>query len=430
MNISLICAVFTMFIIVSLLIWIGIIRKELFDPRIYVLYGILHWISISQLFIIFGIISFEPQSEFSEETHIKGSLVILTAILAFLLGYSLLPQKKHFHHKLTVNQHQVNYKKMAIITLVIGIIGHSSLFIYLRSPIYGQIDPLVQLWLPFTGLSIPAAILATYQLFSCFNQLNHYYKIVFGFFIISLLFTSNVTVIFPLFAVFYWYFNRNGPIRKIPRWFVVWLIVISPIIVFGHLFVKEFQNYRGIGKPLSWERLTAPLTLQMAFKRMLALDAFNVQEGYPIILLTIENYVERGRYLYGETLLALLPIPRTIWWNRPRGFGRRLAREVLGEDTTVGWGTPLPAELIANFGYASVPIGYFLLGVVCHYFYRRFLQGGSESYRAFYGIFLPWLFFQQRGDILNANLFPLYTILIILVAFRLAQSPRQSIRHL
>lgn len=94
--------------------------------------------------------------------------------------------------------------------------------------------------------------------------------------------------------------------------------------------------------------------------------------------------------------------------------------DVFGPSVPLGPTVPPPAELIVNFGYLSVPLFYFFLGILSRILYRRFLQGGSEVLLNVYGVILPWLFMMQRGDFVYANLMGGYTAIVLAVVFWLA----------
>lgn len=85
----LILSIVTFLITSGIIFWLLIVRKRLFDPRVYVLYGILHWVLFGQLGTFLGYEFFEVKPIFSEETHFKGSLSILVAVVFFLIGYYL-----------------------------------------------------------------------------------------------------------------------------------------------------------------------------------------------------------------------------------------------------------------------------------------------------------------------------------------------------
>jgi hypothetical protein len=89
-SLSLVFAFSTLLIVGGTLFWIGVIRRELFDPRIYVLYGIFHWLLVGQIAGLLGVILDVPlvylDLGFSDTTHLEVSLSVLTGVIAFLVG--------------------------------------------------------------------------------------------------------------------------------------------------------------------------------------------------------------------------------------------------------------------------------------------------------------------------------------------------------
>lgn len=73
----------------SLILWLLLIRKKLEDLRIYVLYGLFHWLMMGQLETLIGYNFYESKQWFDESTHAKAALLIAGSVLFFLLGYSV-----------------------------------------------------------------------------------------------------------------------------------------------------------------------------------------------------------------------------------------------------------------------------------------------------------------------------------------------------
>jgi hypothetical protein len=432
MELSLLLAILTLVIAGGLLIWVAVIRRELFDPRVYVLYGIVHWVSVGQFATLLGF-TFTDIADlfiFSETIHFKLSLSIFVAVIAFLLGYHIYPKLPHHLRKHDHGTSQVQLSKLALITVLMGIIGTCALISCTKSP-EGKS---VELWLPITSLILPGSILAAYVLIAKINQFPAFSRwvliLVLGSIIFFSVSTINLNLAYPAYAIIYWYINRKGPVRRVPPRTIFLLGVALVLGLFWALFIKEFQVQESVrpqlaGEPFSLERLLSPETYSLVFRDITVLDPFN-PDAYICMLLAIETYPEQGHYLYGRTLLPLIPVLRFVWPEQIRGFGRTLVIDVFGPSATWGPAISPVVELTANFGYVAVPLFYLLLGVACRYLYQRYLQTKNERYFAIYGVVLPWLFMQQRGDFLNGNLYALYMVFIVFAAFLIAKPSTNS----
>ncbi len=144
------------------------------------------------------------------------------------------------------------------------------------------------------------------------------------------------------------------------------------------------------------------IPVRLAFERFAAVDAFDN------LVRTIELYPDRGRYLYGWSVVAVLvnPIPRSLWPGKPYGFGRLLVEELgLGHYGGLSLSPSLAGELLANFGYLDPFVGYLLMGVVAASLYQRFLRAGAYSpYHVLYLAGLILFLLESRGDLLSINI--------------------------
>lgn len=427
MGSSLLVALLTLAISGGLLIWLILIRRQLFDPRVYVLYGIVQWVSVGQFATLLGfkLTDIAELFKFSETIHLKLSLSILAAVIAFLLGYQVSPKVLYSWPKHNGGSSNIVLSRLALITILIGSIGACALLLFTKYP-QGKS---VELWLPITGLLLPGSILAAYLLIARIGQFYVFsrwvLRLILGSIIIFSMSTINLNLAYPAFAIIYWYINRQGPVIRVRLRTILFLGTALAVGLVWALFIKEFQVQESSrpqleGKALSVERLLSPKTYSLVFRDIAVLDPFN-PDAYICMLLATQTYPEQGHYLYGKTLLPLIPVLRFVWPDQIRGFGRTFVRNVFGHSATWAPAMSPVAELTANFGYAAVPLFYFLLGLVCRYLYQRYQQTKNERYLVIYGVVLPWLFMQQHGDFLNGNLYALYTVFIVFIAFLIAK---------
>ncbi|MFB3139717.1 MAG: hypothetical protein ACE1Z1_00855, partial [Candidatus Acidiferrales bacterium] len=141
---------------------------------------------------------------------------------------------------------------------------------------------------------------------------------------------------------------------------------------------------------------------------LLAFEKFTAVDAFDNLVRTIELYPDRGRYLYGWSVVAVLvnPIPRSLWPGKPYGFGRLLVEELgLGHYGGLSLSPSLAGELLANFGYLGPFLGYLLLGVVAASLYQRFLRAGAYSpFHVLYLASLILFLLESRGDLLSINI--------------------------
>jgi len=196
---------------------------------------------------------------------------------------------------------------------------------------------------------------------------------------------------------------------------MIWLIMVGVTSIVS----KMVQNDVAMATSRSVQQLSNEL-----FHRLVTLDLFN-PEGYGMVAHAIEIYADDLNLLMGRSFLVVLMPFLKLFDPGVRGFGRIMVLDVYGpsyETVNVGWAIPPVGELIANFYYPAVVFFYFFLGVACKFMYVCYQRAKSPAYLAFYGVLLPWLFLQQRGDFLNGNLYAAFIALSVSTAFWLCSS--------
>ncbi len=423
--------------VAGILLWFVLFKRTLFDPRIYVLYGMVHWLLVGQIGTLLGYQFYEVRPYFDEVTHAKAAITILSAIVFFLLGFHLCLRRKGPSVQqggLKTNLYSIDAKWLALITLFMGIIGLPALYFFQRN--LSLIPKLRFLPLLVTYLVPSAGVCGSYVLVLRGKELKGVagtiLKCALLMIILLSIFSSNVTFVFPLFALLYWSFNREKirikpstimlqtrpHLRRILRWVLV--VALAGVI--------SLISKVGIQKSIAQRELVdLEGTREDLLHRLATLDLFN-PESYGIVLHAIEMYADQGNYLLGKSFLVLMPFLRFVWTD-VRGFGRIMVLDVYGssyEAINVGWAIPPIGELIANFSYPSVPFFYFVIGLVCRYLYQQYRRSNNSVYLGFYSVVLPWLFMQQRGDFLNGTVFPAYIVLTVTFVFWLCRSKRMG----
>jgi oligosaccharide repeat unit polymerase len=95
-------------------------------------------------------------------------------------------------------------------------------------------------------------------------------------------------------------------------------------------------------------------------------------------------------FRYGETYLdvALFVVPRAVWPNKPKSFGRAVGDYVTENGNDVPPGEV--AELYINWHVFGIVIGMFFLGWLMDLIYCRAV-GGSAGTLAMYGLLIPYV---------------------------------------
>jgi hypothetical protein len=132
-------------------------------------------------------------------------------------------------------------------------------------------------------------------------------------------------------------------------------------------------------------------------------------------------FSEKRDYLYGRSFLALAvnPVPRRFWQNKPVGFGYTLAQELFETGTPpTNLGPSIEGELFANGGLIAVIVGMAILGFLCKW-YDSLLLGPykNQSSLLLHSLGLYQFFFLVRGDFLDAAYAFLISVIPLFVLF-------------
>lgn len=439
-------ALSTVILALGLVIWTGLVKREFLDPRIYVLYGLFHWVMVGQIGTILGYRFYEPVPDFDQVMHVRAAILVFLAVVSFIAGYYgnrlLVPAKRTISYEATVDS-----LKLTSLSCGVGILGISSLLFFQTHP--QMIRDLRYAPLALTYMGVAASVSSGYILIYDETRIQGAAGLVVRTTLAALLFAqillSNVAVIFPLFSVIYWSLLRASRMRGHVRARILlgYGLLCAFVVVFSLVSKRALQPYIATGE---WN---AGVVEEISH-RVRTLDIFN-PEGYGMILHAMEMYADSGDLLLGRSLLVLLPFLRFLSED-VRGFGRIMVLDVYGGNVpssvvrgsggfgrivaldvsrsdysrvNVSWAVPPIGELVANFGYLSVPIFYCLLGAVTKFLYSRCSRNGDIGFMAVYSVILPWLFLQQRGDFLNGNLYPAYVAALVGIIFWLCRrAPR------
>jgi hypothetical protein len=355
---------------------------------------------------------------FSNEEHLFASLIILISVLSYLFGYyftRVIVSKRASLISISV----ISRKKFLLFTFFYSFIGISASSFFLLHVAVNPDSGSLYFWLPLTLIVTVSAIMSVIVVFD--PGYSKFVRLICLLVALFVVFTSNVYVMFVLYAFLYFYFHKNRLglwSKKTPsRALLIGMVLLIPLVAFYSLFVKEVQRPVGVGSPFSLERITASETYDSVLHRFATLDIFNV-ETYSFIMHALRIY-DFENLLLGKSFLVFVPVLKLVD-DSIRGAGRHLAIAILGDETTVGFAVPPIIEFAINFSILSVPLFYAFLGMICRVAYFKYKnKQRSTMYMIFYAIFLPWLFILQRGDFLTSTVFPLYFSLILLVTLKI-----------
>jgi hypothetical protein len=160
-----------------------------------------------------------------------------------------------------------------------------------------------------------------------------------------------------------------------------------------------------------------PGPLEIASSEAVSYEAGRVLKGEGLIGLSsiLAYYPTRLPYLGGKTIhdMLLLPVPRSIWHDKPSWYGIAEITRGMGEPEVTQSAVTIPGELYANYGPVGI-VGMLCYGLVFGYVHR--LRYGRRFRYAYAAILLPVLFvtFWMATTGLINGLLPLAPSLVVL----------------
>ncbi len=207
---------------------------------------------------------------------------------------------------------------------------------------------------------------------------SNYIKIVFMLVLsssifLNLLFGSRVGTILTIFYVIYYIMiSMRGKLKykDIFFTFMVLLLLLFSVSSLGTLRTMV----------ISGNSLSVDLQNHEAFLTQVVVELSNSFGHTELINYLVSN--DSWDLAYGQTFLAgfLMPVPRSLWEEKPVGGGPYLTNIInpgawkLGKEGKSSFTTGLPLESFMNFGFIGIVIvGYFhglLIGQVTRYFFQ------------------------------------------------------------
>jgi len=411
-----------LFLLVGTLLWIVIGKRDLFDPRLYVLYGVFHWLFVAQLFYVFKVgdaLNFElyEPTTFSDLEVFYGSLIVLLSTLFFLVGFSCAKyflndshcstNKLSFLHKIQAGYtNKYNYISLMLFVFSAGVVllydmGLNILPIPLLLPL-GYFMPVATIFM----------VIALVYHHYCGGRVGLLWRYLFVVCLIYMMFATNIALIYPLIAIAVLIAGIYLP--RFQRYKVALFVLISPIALFVVMTVqlggKVYRRLLDAGVEIDvLTVLSNDSFYESLTRQLIRFDSFNV-ESFAVVMHAFRDFVSTGDYQMGATILSSIPVFKLLDHDIFLNFGRVMSLESLGvgEHTNTALAVSPVAEMAVNFSYAGPLFFYFFLGILSFCMYRWFRSSSSFKSVPVYICFLVWLFLQQRGDFLNGNMYPAY----------------------
>lgn len=134
---------------------------------------------------------------------------------------------------------------------------------------------------------------------------------------------------------------------------------------------------------------------------------------------------------YGNQLLGaiLFWIPRSLWTQKPIGTGHQLAEEAGYEFSNIS--ATWYAEGWANFGFPGAFLFAMLIGFFMGKFDKYFWEGRfNDFYKIVYLVFLGYIFFLLRGDLLSGFAYLIGTIVALALSYFLVTRNFRDVFHI
>lgn len=389
-----------------------------FDGRLFGLAGILMFLVVGMLKSVF---IYEAPITASVPTALKGIAVAASALAGFLLGSARGFRVRRLGR---LSRSRLSTPRLLFLTLLLGLAGLAGLWLF-RNPME-QFDPTASKYAQLLTACAPGAgVLALWLLFMVRPSTPVRRWLFRGVLLpwpaLAIFSVSRNPLAFIVSFAFLVYVYRlwtRGP-RPFPLGRVA---VLAGSVAVGLLFaaavVNALQASRWGANP------NARPVLESAEEQF---EAFTAVDAFDNLVSVVQLYPDQGRYLYGWSVVGVVvnPIPRSLWPEKPYGFGRLLVEEVgLARLRGHSISPSLAGELLANFGYVGPFLGYALMGLVVTTLYRRFLQAAPGS--PFHVLYLAGLIvflLESRGDLLSINIRMGWYLFTMYLALRLASKP-------
>ena len=257
---------------------------------------------------------------------------------------------------------------------------------HLRGSSYGfALGPLMPIHYISSRFLVAASVIATVVLVS---RERHPIWSVFGAYAVIvgqlLLSTwgaaSRATTLAPIVVLFVFYVRSARPRAAV----LCGTIVVTVLVILSA--IKSNEEVASI-QSLSFGKVTSNILV----------DNLSV----------IDTFGDPARWLWGRSLYGVLtmPIPRSIWPNKPYGLGIGAAVDQGTPEGTVSAAPTLPAELFANVGLLGVIVGMAGLCFVARRIDRLGRSTSGDPFReVWYGFSLFYLVMEIRGDFMSQTL--------------------------
>jgi oligosaccharide repeat unit polymerase len=359
----------------------------------------------SPIFVFFlGVIYFFfIPAVYTGDVNIYSSGLFAVWALAFSLGYflvSLVVKKRaEFYPRYEVPRN-TNYLEWLFAFLFFSMTIYSLLF-FSQTGVYSDnyiVGSQIYLYLKLFDKIWIVILLFFISLFACKGRIFFYAVFLFSIFYAFL----DGTRLFFIFSALYWIlFGVTIGFLKIRVIYLILAAFILPFL-FAFLLIKRLVSYEG----------NVFGFFHYLYKNISLSD---LSQGFYVAMETFVSY-DAMNYVINDNLIAplsgylrvfLMPIPRSLWSDKPESISRVIAREYYPSAYDNGGGQiagPIGDGLI-NGGVVSLAIIWVLLGALSCYMYSTFRNIAHSScgirlkayYTCWYFVFFSYFIYCIRG---------------------------------
>ncbi|MDH5325937.1 MAG: oligosaccharide repeat unit polymerase [Gammaproteobacteria bacterium] len=417
----------TSFIAISLIVSSFVInalsgKRFLFSANTYFLTGFVVFIIIGMLKSVW--IYDQPVTNDISILGLSCVSVILS-LFCYLLAYhipSTLASRKRF-----TNVYELSLKKILRIILVLGLLGGIGLLFYNPLSTVHEIDNSTSIERFSVNFTIVSGILAFFLFMNSRKNLSRVNNIL----VIAVLLFGLGTVLFRgsrfvylflySFLMLYYLYDRIYIKRKVIK------LSGAVTIVFALFIVIIVANVTKTFAVLGWKTSEVEVdAIQVAaLSRMLS---FEFVDAFDNLTLIVAHYEKTGEYINGMSLLTPIVnvIPRSIWNDKPAAFGTMFVEKVYGGIPGLSLAPSLTGELIANYGFVALIVGFLVFGFLCKFLDHLYvINQGDPSYMVVHIPLLYLMLMENRGDFF-LNTAVLYIILPLFLIKRYIVTRRRA----
>lgn len=371
-------------------------KFDIMNPKYVILLGF-------SIFIFIGMIKFAiDEINISSYSFTEVFAVILLCYASFFaFVYAMTQNENKVGHKKRINR-EIIYSKLITISFMYFIISN-----FIISYVIPSIGGYASEYFNVVGYIVYAgpvsSIYAGYILFIKKLKLNPIIKILLLVIFTSgfILGTSRTPITYILISLLFLYvWNKY---KSLPNLITHYKINTGKVLLIAVIMLFVAGIYKASNIFYEEKSKISDLDINYAVEHGYR---FEFVDAFQNIFLIKNLFIDKGDFFYGETIFAAFinPIPRFIWPDKPKSLGYLLPERLQGKEPTLSLSTSFIGEFLVNFSYPGPIIGYFLLGIISMYYYKKYRQNSKDEYFVLiYSVFLVLMLLESRGDFLTIN---------------------------